>query len=264
MLMGAMTSSHRRGGQSRTTTPLWQVTMQGNNDLHGAGGEPPGAACQYGAPGLEGEVALREHLSIMGHRVLHSRAYNLLYALLIMLNSVALVVAVSTPASDPSPLMARLDMAITASLLIEVVVRMLVQGRRRFWSEGSNRFDCCVCALCAATLLLTLLEGPTGLAGRLEQVFTIVVVVVRYGIQLARLAVFVRSFKRTSSGSMPEIDFGDGLEDLPLLGAGGGGGDCEACGGAGAGSFVAVRSAAGGAACKDRAGAGAPDATFYS
>ncbi|KAG8457328.1 hypothetical protein KFE25_014057 [Diacronema lutheri] len=213
MFVGSMTSSHRRGAQPRTTTPLWQVTVDGNDDLHPAGcDERP----DCGAPGREGEVGMRELLSILGNRLLHSRAYNLLYALLIVLNTAALVVAVSTPAAEPSPLVAALDAAITASLLVEVALRMLVQGRSRFWSDASNRFDCAVCALCIVTLFLTLLEPPSG-TGRAEQVFTFAVVVVRYAIQLARLAVFVRSFKRTASGSTPDIDLGCSSDDSPLL-----------------------------------------------
>lgn len=216
-MFGSMTSSHRRGGQPRTTTPLWQVTMDGNDDLHGSNEES--RSSDYGEPGRAGEVGLREHLSIMGNRLLHSRAYNLLYALLIVLNTVALVVAITAPESGASPLMAYLDVVITGSLLVEVALRMLVQGRLRFWSEGANRFDCFVCALCAMTLLLTLVDGPSGTAGRLEQVFTIIVVVVRYVIQLARLAVFVRSYKRTSSGSTADIVLGfdaDDAEDARL------------------------------------------------
>jgi hypothetical protein len=204
MFMGASTSSHRRGGHPRTTTPLWQVTMDGMNDLAPVRADE----AEYTPLGREGEVGLSEHLSIMGNRLLHSRAYNLLYALLIVLNTGALVVAISIPAREQSALMVTLDVAITGSLLVEVVLRMLVQGRQRFWSDGANRFDCFVCGLCVMTLSLYLLEGPSG-AEKAEQVFTIIVVVVRYVIQIARLAVFVRSYKRTTSGSTADIVLGE-------------------------------------------------------
>lgn len=204
MLMGAATSSHRRGAQPRATTPLYTITNDGENDLES---QPIGSA---------GEVGLSEHLSIMGNRLVNSRAYNLLYALLIVLNSAALFVALSVPAREPSALLITLDVAITASLLVEVLIRMLVQGRYRFWSDRSNRFDCFVCVLCVVTLLLYLVEGPSG-AERVEQVFTFLVVFVRYAIQLARLAVFVRSFKRTTSGSTPDIDLGSLDSANPLL-----------------------------------------------
>ena len=168
----------------------------------------------YGPLGSgEGDVGLHERLSILGNRLLHSRAYNLLYALLIALNTVALLVALSLPTREPSALMVALDVAITVALVVEVAIRMVVQGRQRFWSEGSNRFDCFVCGLCVLTLALYLLEGPSGVE-KAEQVLTLVVVVVRYAIQLARLAVFVRSYKRSASGLESDIVLDDALDLL--------------------------------------------------
>ena len=207
MRMGiSSSSSHRRGGHPRTTTPLWQVTTDhGMHDL----ADP--SRVDYAPLGNDGEVGLNERLSILGNRLLHSRAYNLLYALLIALNTVALLVALSLPTREPSALMVALDVAITGSLLVEVAIRMIVQGRQRFWSEGSNRFDCFVCGLCVLTLALYLLEGPSGVE-KAEQVLTLVVVVVRYAIQLARLAVFVRSYKRTASGLESDIVLDDALD----------------------------------------------------
>ncbi|KAJ1640232.1 hypothetical protein T492DRAFT_930493 [Pavlovales sp. CCMP2436] len=214
--MGLTTSSLRRGGQSRaTTTPMWQVSVNGMDDLHSIG---TGQADF--APGREGEVGLSEHLSIMGYRLLHSRAYNLLYATLILLSGVALAVALWTPSKELSSVVVVLDVAITLSLLVEVVIRMIVLGRQRFWSDRSNRYDCFVCALCVVTCLLYLFEGPSE-SEKVEQVFAILVVGGRYTIQLARLSVFVRSYKRTASGSTADIDLSDDPEQgEPLIDAG--------------------------------------------
>jgi hypothetical protein len=221
MLMGATmtTSSFRRGGQSRattTSTPMWQVSVDHVDDLHSIGS----GQADFGQSGREGVVGLSEHLSIMGYRLLHSRAYNLLYATLILFSGVALVVALWTPSRELSSLVVVLDVAITVSLLVEVVIRMLVLGRHRFWSDRSNRYDCFVCALCVVTLLLYLLEGPSE-SEKVEQVFAILIVGARYTIQLARLSVFVRSYKRTASGSTADIDLSDDPEQEELNPLGG-------------------------------------------
>jgi len=224
--MGSSTS-FLSGARHRATAPVWSAAADGVDDLESNLVRRSGSESRVG----QGLVSMREHVAIVGNRVVHSRSYQWGYALLIAMSTFALVVLLTSPKSVRNPVMVVLDVIITCSLLVEVLLRLVTQGGRRFWADGGNRFDCAVCGLCVVTLALYVIDGPSP-PGFAEQLVALLIVGARYAIQLARLMVLLRRYQQGTAAAASEIRLVDdspspmvsGAYDvgvaMPLLGPG--------------------------------------------
>lgn len=164
---------------------------------------------------LAGRVSMREHFAILGNRLLHSQSYQMGYAVLTCLSAGAFLVVLTRSTYVGHPCMIIVDGIITGSLLVEVLLRVAMQGARRFWSDRANRYDSVVCAMCVFTFALFVGDDAT-MSGTAEQALALFMVGMRYVIQLMRLMVFVRSYKRRISASS-DIKLLDDRAESPSL-----------------------------------------------
>ncbi len=142
-------------------------------------------------------VSAMQFVHLVANRVYFSYAYAVFYSVMLLLNVVVLVWLVAHGSEMPSDAFIGLEIAVTALLGLEVVVRMLTQGRK-YWRRLSNWFEFLVLVLCSASITLTHSQA----AGRLtvgeefEDIFSWTLFGARYVLQGLRLFTLLRHRKR--------------------------------------------------------------------
>ena len=142
-------------------------------------------------------VSAMQFVHLVANRVYFSHAYAVFYSVMLLLNVVVLFWLVAHGSEMPSDAFIGLEIAVTALLGLEVVVRMLTQGRK-YWWRLSNWFEFLVLVLCSASITLTHSQA----AGRLtvgeefEDLVSWTLFGARYVLQGLRLVALLRHRKR--------------------------------------------------------------------
>mmetsp|Transcript_45379 Transcript_45379/g.96549 ORF Transcript_45379/g.96549 Transcript_45379/m.96549 type:complete len:287 (-) Transcript_45379:662-1522(-) len=140
-----------------------------------------------------------ERCRIYANRLQFSTQYTYLYVAVILLNAMLLLWTV-VEADYPLGHVVKFwvfvvaDSLVTLFVLFEIVVSLLAQGSRLYFSLWHNRVDILIALLCIFALLGHLF-GPAAEL-ELEEDLESAVVVARYVAQLARLVMLVKNYRR--------------------------------------------------------------------
>ena len=152
-------------------------------------------------------VACGERARIYANRVQFSRSYTALYSAALILSLLLLLwVAVEEPLDGNVKfcVFVLADSAVTLFVVLEIVLRLIAVGKRRFCYSMSNILDVGVALLCLVTIFLHIL-GPTSQL-ELEDEVEAAVLCVRYSAQILRLVLLARHFRRVQRTQRAELE----------------------------------------------------------
>jgi len=165
-----------------------------------------------------------QHSSSLKHaanRVLFSRAYSLMYVLMILLNVTLIlwiIISASIKQRIVSPthwLFITLEIVINAALFFEISIRLLSLGKDYFRSR-SNVFDLAVLALSFIGLIVFFVS--TGAVKEADDIATTLLLIFRYAIQLLRLVLLIKNQQRALKTHTSKVDFSTiDIDNEPLL-----------------------------------------------
>ncbi|KAL2911524.1 hypothetical protein HK105_209013 [Polyrhizophydium stewartii] len=145
----------------------------------------------------------RELLHSLANRVLHSAAYQVLYAGMAVLSLVCLVASV---AYNPAGWFYALECLIITGMVVEVALRFLAYGKK-FWQSSWNVVDVVMVVFCVAAFLM-LLVGECDAAKRREAMAEEILLIFRNIIQFSRLGVMMQKNRSRMMQSTRSIDLG--------------------------------------------------------
>jgi len=160
-------------------------------------------------------------LTNAANRLLFSRGYSIFYLFMILLN-VALILWVIIDlsvlgrfATPTHWLFITLEVLINIALLTEVTLRML-SLKSRYFLSWSNIFDLSVLVISWLGLII-FFSSSALMLGEVDDVGTLLLLILRYIVQFLRLLLMVKNQKKASSGSKSVVDFSTLSSDsIPL------------------------------------------------
>ncbi|GBG23970.1 Hypothetical Protein FCC1311_001892 [Hondaea fermentalgiana] len=132
---------------------------------------------------------------LVANRVYFSKAYSVLYVVMIVLNLIMLIWLAVKGTEQESAAFVLFEGLITLILGIEVVGRMLTQGRK-YWKRWSNWFELIVLVLCIGTVLMAHTTNHVSTSEEMDELLSTVLLVARYVLQGLRLLALLRHRKR--------------------------------------------------------------------
>jgi len=160
-------------------------------------------------------------LTNAANRLLFSRGYSIFYLFMILLN-VALILWVIIDlsvlgrfATPTHWLFITLEVLINIALLTEVTLRML-SLKSRYFLSWSNIFDLSVLVISWLGPII-FFSSSALMLGEVDDVGTLLLLILRYIVQFLRLLLMVKNQKKASSGSKSVVDFSTLSSDsIPL------------------------------------------------
>ncbi|KAM3579941.1 hypothetical protein VKS41_007659 [Umbelopsis sp. WA50703] len=142
-------------------------------------------------------------------RFIYSRFHIVLYLILALLSLVSVILSLEEVC--PSPSLIILEYAINSAMVLEVLLRILANGRA-FFRSFYSAIDAILLLLCIATLVLI----TTGCSNtqRDEAIIDTILLTIRNTVQLCRFAAMIQRNKRTLDSRAAKVDF-TGLNHQP-------------------------------------------------
>ncbi|KAL1920868.1 uncharacterized protein VTP21DRAFT_11503 [Calcarisporiella thermophila] len=146
-----------------------------------------------------------EALKGFANRIIYSRFYTFFYLGLAILSLISLVLSFVEHCATIWFII--LEVVINTALIAEVGIRWLALGRA-YWKSIYNVLDVLVVAVCAITVIV-LITSDCSTESREEEMFDIVLLIIRNAVQFVRLAIMLRKNKRNIEARNATIDFTD-------------------------------------------------------
>ncbi|RGB32892.1 hypothetical protein C1646_762346 [Rhizophagus diaphanus] len=152
-------------------------------------------------PRTQHSLSRKEIVHGIANRIIYSRFYTWLYLGMVFLSVFSIVLSLTNECQTTGFLI--LEVIINTVMIAEVITRFLALGKL-FWKSIFNTIDIILVILCITTLLF-IIDG--GCSHKGEEVFDLVLLVLRNIIQIGRLLVVLRKNKRNIKARNATVDF---------------------------------------------------------
>lgn len=161
-------------------------------------------------------IGILEMMKLYANRVVFSKAYAILYTVMILLNIVMLIWLIIHGGNDPSFEFLLMEIIVTVLLGLEIFTRMLSQGKKYFKSPY-NWFEIMVLFLCTASLVLTHNESSISSSEEMDELVSWGLLILRYILQGSRLVALLRHRERLKTLGIHRVNSSKGIIDFEQL-----------------------------------------------
>eukprot|EP01027_Heterolobosea_sp_BB2_P015437 GEZU01022079.1.p1 GENE.GEZU01022079.1~~GEZU01022079.1.p1 ORF type:complete len:271 (-),score=48.26 GEZU01022079.1:97-909(-) len=151
---------------------------------------------EYHMEGLQREMGTR-HFNFRDYlnRIVYSKFYFVFYMTMIALTMVLLIWTITKKGHPSHIAYYILDGLVTLMLVLEVAIFVIIE-KKAFFKSFFNWFDLLITVLCVIAFLFFLGSRNNSLEQEIEDIFEIVLLVLRYGTQTLRIVSFICNFAR--------------------------------------------------------------------